>query len=103
MAPSSFVTYWRRVARALGNFDVVNVHGPIPTMSDVFLREVTRLPSYARPPVVYTYHSPIDIKSASRLSAFYNGYHRKLALRADRIVASSQYYECSPDSLRPAS
>jgi glycosyltransferase involved in cell wall biosynthesis len=89
---SSFATHWRRVARALGNFDVVNVHGPIPTMSDVFLREVTRLPSYARPPVVYTYHSPIDIKSASRLSAHYNRYHRKLALRADRIVASSQYY-----------
>jgi glycosyltransferase involved in cell wall biosynthesis len=89
---SSFATHWRRVARALGNFDVVNVHGPIPTMSDVFLREVVRLPSYARPPVVYTYHSPIDIRSAPRLSALYNRYHKRLALRADRIVASSQYY-----------
>ena len=89
---SSFAAYWRRVARELRNFDVVNLHGPIPTMSDVFLREVTRLPSYMRPPVVYTYHSPIDIKSAPRLSALYNGYHRRLALRSDRIVASSQHY-----------
>jgi glycosyltransferase involved in cell wall biosynthesis len=89
---SSFAAYWRRLARELQDFDVVNVHGPIPTMSDFFLREVTRLPSYMRPPVVYTYHSPIDIKGASRLSALYNRYHRKLALRADRIVASSQYY-----------
>ena len=71
---------------------MVNVHGPVPTMSDFFLREVTRLPSYMRPPVVYTYHSPIDIKGASRLSALYNRYHRGLALRADRIVASGQYY-----------
>ncbi len=89
---SSFVAYWRRLARELQDFDVVNVHGPIPTMSDFFLREVTRLPSYMRPPVVYTYHSPIDIKGASRLSALYNRYHRSLALRADRIVASGQHY-----------
>jgi len=89
---SSFAAHWRRLARELQHFDVVNVHGPIPTMSDVFLREVTRVPSYLRPPVVYTYHSPIDIKGVSRLSALYNDYHRRLALRADRIVASSQYY-----------
>jgi glycosyltransferase involved in cell wall biosynthesis len=89
---SSFVAYWRRLARELQDFDVVNVHGPIPTMSDFFLREVTRLPSYMRPPVVYTYHSPIDIKGASRLSALYNRYHRSLALRADRIVASGPHY-----------
>ena len=89
---SSFAAYWRRLARELQDFDVVNVHGPIPTMSDFFLREVTRLPAYMRPPVVYTYHSPIDIKGASRLSALYNRYHRSLALRADRIVASGQHY-----------
>jgi len=89
---SSFAAYWRRLARELRDFDVVNVHGPIPTMSDFFLREVTRLPAYKRPSVVYTYHSPIDIKGASRMSALYNRYHLRLALQADRIVASSQYY-----------
>ena len=89
---SSFAAHWRRLARELREFDVVNVHGPVPTMSDIFLRAVIRLPSYLRPTVVYTYHSPIDIKGASRLSALYNRYHRRLALRADRIVASSQHY-----------
>ena len=89
---SSFAARWRRIARDLQDFDVVNVHGPIPTMSDVFLRQVTRLPSYSRPPVVYTYHSPIDIKSASRMSALYNRYHNTLALKADRIATSSNYY-----------
>jgi glycosyltransferase involved in cell wall biosynthesis len=89
---SSFAAHWRRIARELRDFDVVNVHGPIPTISDVFLRQVTRIPSYARPTVVYTYHSPIDIKSASRMSALYNRYHKALALRADHIVTSSHYY-----------
>lgn len=89
---SFFAAHWRRVASELRHFDVVNVHGPIPTMSDIFLRRVSRLPSYSRPAVVYTYHSPIDIRSASRMSARYNAYHQSLALRADRIVASSHYY-----------
>lgn len=89
---SSFAAHWRRLARDLRDFDVVNLHGPIPTMSDVFLRRVTRVPSYMRPPVVYTYHSPIDIRGASRMSTLYNRYHRTLALRADCIVTSSDYY-----------
>lgn len=89
---SSFAAHWRRLARELRDFDVVNLHGPIPTMSDVFLRRVTRVPSYMRPPVVYTYHSPIDIKGAPRMSTLYNRHHRTLALRADCIVTSSDYY-----------
>lgn len=89
---SSFVAHWRNIGRNLQDFDVVNVHGPIPTISDIFLRQVTRIPSYARPPVVYTYHSPIDIRSATRMSALYNRYHKTLALTADRIATSSNHY-----------
>jgi glycosyltransferase involved in cell wall biosynthesis len=89
---SAFAAHWRRVARALKQFDVVNVHGPAPTMSDIFLRQVNRLPSYARPAVVYTHHSPIYIRNASWMSARYNQHHKSLALCADRIVTSSDYY-----------
>ena len=89
---SSFLAYWPRIARELRNFDVVNVHGPVPTMSDAFLRLSDRLPAYACPAIVYTHHSPIDIRGASRMSAQYNKLHDSLALRADRIVASSQHY-----------
>lgn len=89
---SSFVVHWPRIARELRNFDVVNVHGPVPTMSDAFLRLASRLPSYARPAIVYTHHSPIDIRGAARMSARYNAVHESLALRADRIVTSSQHY-----------
>jgi len=61
-------------------------------MSDVFLWLASRLPPYVRPAIVYTHHSPIDVLGASRLSSFYNKLHLALALRADRIVASSPHY-----------
>jgi glycosyltransferase involved in cell wall biosynthesis len=89
---SSFVAYWPQIVRQLRHFDVVNVHGPVPTMSDVFLWLSSRLPSYARPAIVYTHHSPIDIQGASRMSVRYNKLHQALALRADRIVASTAHY-----------
>ena len=89
---SSFLAHWPRIARELRHFDVVNVHGPAPTISDAFLRLSTRLPQYSRPAIVYTHHSPIDIRGARLASARYNRLHDALALRADRIVASSQHY-----------
>lgn len=89
---SSLLAHWPRISRRLGQFDVMNVHGPVPTMSDVFLRLSDRLPEYNRSAIVYTHHSPVDIRGASRISARYNKYHDSLAMRADRIVTSSQYY-----------
>jgi glycosyltransferase involved in cell wall biosynthesis len=89
---SSFVAHWPRIVRQLRHFDVVNLHGPVPTMSDVFLWLSDWLPPYVRPAIVYTHHSPIDIQGASRMSTYYNTLHRALALRADRIVASSPHY-----------
>ena len=89
---SSFLAHWPRIARQIGQFDVVNLHGPVPTMSDAFLQLSARLPDYGRSAIVYTHHSPIDIRGASRISARYNRYHDLLAMQADRIVTSSQHY-----------
>lgn len=89
---SSFLAHWPRIARRLGQFDVVNLHGPVPTMSDVFLRQSARLPEHSRSAVVYTHHAPVDIRGLSRISARYNRFHDSLAMRADRIVTSSRIY-----------
>jgi glycosyltransferase involved in cell wall biosynthesis len=90
---SSFVAHWPRIVRQLRHFDVVNVHGPVPTMSDAFLWLASQLPPHARPAIVYTHHCPIDIHGAAVMSMRYNKLHRALALRAaDRIVASSPHY-----------
>ncbi len=90
---SSFVAHWPRIVRQLRHFDVVNVHGPVPTMSDAFLWLTSQLPPNARPAIVYTHHCPIDIHGAAMMSMRYNKVHRALALRAaDRIVASTPHY-----------
>jgi glycosyltransferase involved in cell wall biosynthesis len=89
---SSFAAHWPRIARDLRNFDVVNVHGPVPTISDVFLGLSNLLPDHSRPAIVYTYHSPIDLPAAARWAKMYDKFHVQLALRADRIIASSQHY-----------
>jgi glycosyltransferase involved in cell wall biosynthesis len=89
---SSFVAHWPRIARELRNFDVVNVHGPVPTISDVFLGLSNLIPDHSRPAIVYTYHSPVDVPAAARWARMYDKFHVQLALRADRIIASSQHY-----------
>src|ERR1039457_3066786 len=50
---SFFVAHGPQIVRLLRHVDVVNVHGPVPTMSDAFLWLTSRLPSYARPAIVY--------------------------------------------------
>jgi glycosyltransferase involved in cell wall biosynthesis len=95
---SSFVAHWPRIARDLQNFDVVNLHGPVPTMSDVFLGLCRLLPAHSRPAIVYTYHSPIDLPRARRWSLLYEKFHGQLALRADRIIASSRHYARQHDT-----
>lgn len=89
---SSFLAHWPALSRRLRDVDIVNVHGPVPTMSDLFLRLVDTLPSHSRPAVVYTYHSPIEIRGVDTLSRAYNSVHGGLARRADTIVASSRHY-----------
>jgi glycosyltransferase involved in cell wall biosynthesis len=67
-------------------------------MSDVFLSLCRLLPAHSRPAIVYTYHSPIDLPRARRWSRWYEKFHGQLALRADRIIASSPHYARQHDT-----
>ncbi|MEJ2870561.1 glycosyltransferase [Actinomycetospora sp. OC33-EN08] len=86
---SPLIAHWRRVSRMIAGYDVVNLHGPVPTMSDVVL-----LLAGARRgvPIVYTHHSALAVRGAETLSTVYNRLHRVLAGRADRILTTSRYY-----------
>ncbi|GAA4549700.1 glycosyltransferase [Pseudonocardia xishanensis] len=86
---SGLAAHWRRVSAMLADYDVVNLHGPVPTMSDVVL-----LLAGARTgtPIVYTHHSALAVRGAETLSAVYNRLHRVLSGRADTILTTSQYY-----------
>ena len=86
---STLLAHWRRIGRLLEGYDVVNLHGPVPTMSDVVL-----LLAGARrgTPILYTHHSALAVRGAETLSRAYNRLHRVLSGRADRILTTSEHY-----------
>ena len=86
---STLIAHWRRVGALLEGYDVVNLHGPVPTMSDVVL-----LFAGARrgTPILYTHHSALAVRGAETLSRVYNRLHRVLSGRADHILTTSEHY-----------
>jgi glycosyltransferase involved in cell wall biosynthesis len=86
---SSLALWWPALARRLRDYDVINLHGPVPTMSDVFLALAG---THRRVPIVYTHHSALAIRGLERVCALYNRLHRRLATRSDLILATSQHY-----------
>ena len=86
---STLLAHWRRIGALLEGYDVVNLHGPVPTMSDVVL-----LLAGARrgTPILYTHHSALAVRGAETLSRLYNRLHRVLSGRADRILTTSEHY-----------
>lgn len=89
---TAFPAYWRRLAPRLRSYDVVNVHGPVPTMSDAFLALARLLPVPTRPAIVYTHHSEIELEGVQWACSLYNRGHRWLARVADRVVTSTPSY-----------
>jgi rhamnosyl/mannosyltransferase len=88
---SLLAAYFPALAWRLRDYDVVNLHGPVPTISDVFLalsRLVPRLPC----PIVYTHHSALQIKGLERLCGAYDRIHAALSARVALTVTSSRYY-----------
>lgn len=85
---SALAAWWPRVARRLRDYDVIQLHGPVPTMSDVFLT----LGAGRHAPIVYVHHCPLAIRGRERLCELFNRIHRRLSRRADLIVATSEYY-----------
>src|SRR5215212_1864139 len=91
---SSLALHWPAIQRRLGDYDIVHVHGIVPTFSDVGL-VLGRLGSrVARPTagLVYTHHSDIDIAGLDPPVALYNWVHHRLLRLADHVVASTPSY-----------
>jgi glycosyltransferase involved in cell wall biosynthesis len=89
---SAFVLAWPRFRRRLAGFDVVNVHGPVPTMSEVFLVLAALMRGRNRPAVVYTHHSDLAIPGLRWVCAGYNRLHRRIARLSDTILVSTAEY-----------
>jgi rhamnosyl/mannosyltransferase len=88
---SSLAAFWPALARRLRDYDVVNLHGPVPTMSDAFLL-LCRLTRRMRCPIVYTHHCAVQIAGAERLCAVYDRIHRALSARVTLTLTTSRYY-----------
>ncbi|HVA22184.1 MAG TPA: glycosyltransferase [Candidatus Micrarchaeia archaeon] len=86
------VRQWRGLRRRLADYELLHLHGPAPTFSEVVLAIWRSLPRAARPALVYTHHCPIDLGRARPLCAVYNGAHRSLIRGADHVVVSTESY-----------
>jgi glycosyltransferase involved in cell wall biosynthesis len=89
---TGFAARWPSVQRALPSYDVVNLHGPVPTLSDVFLLLSRSVPRRRRPAIVYTHHSDIDIDGWDVACSIYNRLHERLTHDVDRIVVTTEGY-----------
>jgi glycosyltransferase involved in cell wall biosynthesis len=89
---SSFIGQWPAVSRDLDSYDVVNLHGPAPTMSDAFLALFRTRRSARRPALVYTHHSSIDIEGIRPLCRVYDAMTARLSSFADRVIVTTPSY-----------
>lgn len=82
----------RTALRGLDAYDLVHVHGPAPSISDVVLARM-RI-SRRRPRLLYTHHFWLDleVRALGPACSVYNAATRRLAGGADVIVTSSAAY-----------
>ncbi len=85
----------------LDSFDLVHVHGPAPSISDVVL---ARLGVMRRPPLLlYTHHFWLDLEvpALGPLCSLYNAATRRLARAADTVVTSTEAYAAAFRGIDP--
>ena len=75
------------------SYDVIHLHGPVPTFSDVFLLWGLHGLNLHRPKLVYTHHAPIDLHNFLFPAAWlYNRVQERMASLADHVVATTPSY-----------
>jgi len=81
----------RLFLRQLDEYDIIHIHGPVPTFSDVALLFSALRPG-SKTPVVYTHHSEIDLHGLRLICDLYNYTHKQLARLADQVIVSTPAY-----------
>lgn len=90
---TAMAPHWKRLRAEFAGYDVVNLHGPAPTFSDVFLALWRTIPRSQRPGLVYTHHSDIHLQGVTPLCDVYNWMHSRLTRAASHVVVSTPSYE----------
>jgi glycosyltransferase involved in cell wall biosynthesis len=81
----------RKIAR---HYDLVNIHGPVPTISDVSLIVLSAIRRRGGPRILYTHHSTLEFERGllAGLDGPYMSAHQLLARLADHVVVESDAY-----------
>lgn len=88
---SSLGLRWPEIQARIKDYDIVHVHGSVPTFSDVGLL-FGKLGNRNGPAIVYTHHCDIDIAGMDLPVRMYNAIHHRLIRLADHVVASTPTY-----------
>jgi len=78
----------------LSEYDIIHLHGPVPTFSDIFLLAGLRGLGRTKPSLVYTHHAPVVLTSPllRPFLSIYNHLQERWSNLADHIVASTPSY-----------
>ena len=101
---SAFIFYWLAWQRRLKNYDLINVHAPAPTFTDLFLLLAGGLCWRRRKRIILTYHSEIDLPGViiKPMSRLYSWLHKKMAMMAGHTIVTSPSYAAMFDGTLPA-
>lgn len=82
----------RKRLRQNGPFDIVNIHGPAPTISDLAL--LTLALSRKHPPIVYTHHFAMHfgIPGIDQVGSLYDSVLKFISTRSAVVVTTSRSY-----------
>ncbi len=83
-----------QLKKRIKEYDIIHLHGPVPTFSDVFLLGGLRGLGPKRPHLVYTHHAPIDLRVPfiQPIINMYNLIQERLSRLADHVVVSTPSY-----------
>lgn len=91
----------RHVLWRARKYDIIHVHGPAPTFSELALLYAVAGWAGRGPWVVYTHHCEIELQGHALLCAAYNIGHRLLSRLADHVVTSTPSYARSFEPFVP--
>jgi len=91
---SSMPIRLHRLKERFLSYDLIHLHGPVPTFSDVFLLWGLRGLGPKRPRLVYTHHAPVDLRNFPFIlfTLPYNAIQERLARLADHVVVTTPSY-----------
>ena len=92
---STFIFHWWKMRRQVANYDLINVHAPVPTFVDLFLLFASQFGlNPRRTRIVLTYQCEIDLpgRIIQPLSDLYSWLHKKMARLVGHTIVTSPSY-----------